>query len=151
MDAVVRGLIVYVFLLLVFRVAGKRTLAQTTTFDFVLLLIISETIQQAMLDSDNSLTHGLLLVLTLVGVSVALSFLKEYVPWAEKAIDSTPTIILDDGILLRDRMEKLRVDESDILESARERYGLERLDQIKYAILERTGTVSIVPREGAGA
>lgn len=151
MDAVIRGLVVYAFLLVVFRVTGKRTLAQTTTFDFVLLLIISETIQQAMIDSDNSLTHGFLLVLTLLGTSVALSFIKEYLPWAEKAIDSTPLIVIDEGKLLSERMKKLRVDEADIMESARELHGLERLDQIKYAIVERTGTISIVPREGAGA
>ena len=149
MDAVVRGLLVYLFLLVVFRITGKRTLAQTTTFDFVLLLIISETVQQAMLDGNDSITHGLLLVVTLLGLSVALSFVKEYLPWAEKAIDSAPLVIIEDGKLLRERMEKLRVDESDVLESARELHGLERLDQIKYAIVERTGIVTIVPRPGA--
>jgi uncharacterized membrane protein YcaP (DUF421 family) len=85
---------------------------------------------------------------TSTALSVALSFVKEYLPWAEKAIDSTPLIVIDDGKLLRERMKKLRVDESDILESARELHGLERLDQIKYAIVERTGTISIVSREG---
>ena len=60
MDSVIRGLVVYLVLLIVFRFSGKRTLAQTTTFDLVLLLIISETIQQALLDNDNSMTNGLL-------------------------------------------------------------------------------------------
>lgn len=146
MQAVFRGLAVYVVLLLVFRITGKRTLAQTTTFDLVLLLIISETIQQALLDSDNSITHAFILVLTLVGASITLASLKEFWPAADKAIDSTPLIVIDNGALLRERMAKLRVDEADILESARELHGLERLDQIKYAIVERTGAISIVPR-----
>lgn len=149
MEAVIRGLVVYLFLLVLFRATGKRTLSQTTTFDFVLLLIISETVQQAMIDDNNSMTHSALLTVTLLALSVGLSFLKQYLPWAEKAIDSTPLIIIDEGELLRERMAKLRVDESDILEAARELHGLERLEQIKYAIVERTGTISIVPRKGA--
>ena len=79
MDSVLRGLLVYFFLLIVFRISGKRTLSQTTSFDLVLLLIISETTQQAMVDNDHSITNGFLLIMTLVGTSILLATLAALV------------------------------------------------------------------------
>ena len=147
MDSVLRGLLVYVFLLAIFRLAGKRTLSEATTFDLVLLLIISETTQQAMIDDDHSMTNGLLLILTLVGSSIVLSLLKQRVPALEKLLDGVPLVIIEDGKMHKDRMDKERVDEEDILEAARSLQGLERIDQIKYAVVERSGDISIVPKE----
>jgi uncharacterized membrane protein YcaP (DUF421 family) len=147
MESIIRGLIVYAFLLVIFRVAGNRTLAQTTSFDFVLLLIISETTQQAMVDDDHSVTNGFLLIITLVGVSIFMSVLKIRFPRFEKWIDGVPVIVLEHGKLLHDRMKKIRIDEEDILSSARMCHGLERLDQIKYAIVEHSGDITIVPKE----
>ena len=68
MDAIVRGLMVYLFLLILFRIAGRRTLGKITNFDFVLLLIISEATQNAMIGNDYSVTNGFLVILTLVGL-----------------------------------------------------------------------------------
>ena len=150
MDSVLRGLVVYLFLLIVFRISGKRTLSETTNFELVLLLIISETTQQAMIDNDHSVTNGFLLILTLVGASVVLSFVKEKLPTVEKWLDGVPLLIMEDGKLHKDRMRQMRVDENDILEAARSLHGLERMDQIKHAILERSGEISIVPRRRDG-
>jgi uncharacterized membrane protein YcaP (DUF421 family) len=147
MHTVFRGLAVYVFLLLVFRIAGKRTLAETTTFDLVLLLILSETIQQALVDNDSSMTSGFLLVLTLVTLNVLFSMLKVRYPSFERWIDGLPVIVVENGKALTDRMKRLRLDEDDVMEAARELQGLERLDQIKYAVVERSGRITIVPNE----
>jgi len=147
MESVIRGIVVYAFLLVIFRVAGNRTLAQTTSFDFVLLLIISETTQQAMVDTDHSITNAFLLIITLVGVSIFMSVLKIRFPRLEKWIDGLPVIVLEHGKLMHDRMKKIRIDEADILSSARMYHGLERLDQIKYAIVEHSGEITIVPKE----
>ena len=151
MDSVIRGLIVYFFLLLVFRISGKRTLAQTTSFDLVLLLIISETTQQAMVDGDHSMTNGFLLILTLAGADVALSVFKRRFPTLDKWIDNAPLVIVEDGRPLHDRLKKARVDENDILTAARTAQGLERMDQIKYAVLEHDGQISVIPKAGAKA
>lgn len=147
MDSILRAVVVYVFLLLIFRIAGKRTLSQTTTFDFLLLLIISETTQQAMVDNDHSVTNGILLITTLVGMSVLLSVLKQKFPKLDLALEGAPLVLIDHGKLLRDRMEKCRVDESEILSAARMTQGLVAMDQIKYAILERNGDISIIPKD----
>ena len=147
MESVIRGAATYFFVWFLFRIAGKRTLAEVTTFDFVLLLIISESIQQAMIDSDNSVTNAFLLVVTLVGLDVALSLIKRHSKRVARLLDGTPIVIIENGKLHRDRMEKERIDEADILSTAREAHGLERLDQIKYAVVEQSGHITVVPRK----
>jgi uncharacterized membrane protein YcaP (DUF421 family) len=149
MDSIVRGLAVYLVLLVLFRITGKRALAQITVFDFVLLLIISEAIQQAMLDSDNSMTNAFLLVVTLLGLDIALSLAKLGVPRLEKLLDDVPLVLVEDGQPLPDRLKKARVDKDDILQAARELQGLERMDQVKYAVLERNGGITIIPNRAS--
>jgi uncharacterized membrane protein YcaP (DUF421 family) len=142
--------VIYLVLLVIFRISGKRSLAQVTTFDFVLLLIIAETTQQAMLGEDFSLTNAFLLIITLVGLDIGISLLKARSPILDKLVDSVPVILVEDGKLIRERMDRARVDESDTLHSARELQGLERIDQIKYAVLERSGGISIIPMQQGG-
>jgi uncharacterized membrane protein YcaP (DUF421 family) len=144
MESIIRACLVFVFLMIVFRAAGRRTLAQLTNFDFILLLIISEAIQNAMIGNDYSLTNGFLVVLTLVGLDIGLSLLKQRVPQVERWLDGLPMVLIDDGRPLYDRMRHCRVDMQDILAAARERHGLERMEQIKYAVLEASGGISII-------
>ena len=145
MESVIRGVAVYLFLLIVFRISGKRTLSQATSFDLVLLLIISETIQQALVDNDHSITNGFLLVITLIGMAILLAWLKQVSPKLEMLLDGQAVIVVDNGRMLQREMNKSRVDKEDILSAARNLHGLERMDQIQYAILERDGNISIIP------
>lgn len=151
METVLRALGVYFFLLVVFRVAGKRAVAEITTFDFVLLLIIGEATQQALIGNDFSLTTAWLLIATLVGVDIAISLVKQRFRAVERWIDGCPLLLVDEGRFLRDRMNRCRIDEADIMHAARELHGLERLDQIRYAVLERSGGITIIPKKGAGS
>ncbi|HEY7553198.1 MAG TPA: YetF domain-containing protein [Candidatus Binatia bacterium] len=146
MDAVMRAVAIYFFLLIVFRLAGQRTLANLTTFDFVLLLVIAEATQQGLLGEDFSVTNAFLVIVTLIGIDIGLSLLKNRFLALDKLLEGVPLVIVVDGKPLKDRMERARVDESDVLVAARERQGLERLDQIRYAVLERTGEISIIPK-----
>jgi hypothetical protein len=90
MDAVLRVALIYGFLLLVFRLAGRRSLSEATTFDLLMLLIISETTQQAMVDDDHSVTQACILILTLVGLDLGLSLLKDRSKRLEKLLDDVP-------------------------------------------------------------
>jgi len=146
MDAVLRGLSVYLFLLIIFRISGKRSLGQVTSFDFVLLLIIAETTQQALLGDDYSITNSFLLIGTLVAVDIGLSLLKQWSPKLDRMLEGMPLVIVEDGKPLKAYMDKARVDEEDVLHAARELQGLERMEQIKYAVLERNGDITIVPK-----
>ena len=149
MDSIVRAGVVYLFLLALFRIAGKRSLAEVTTFDLILSLIISEAIQQALIDTDNSLTNAFLLVITLVGLNILLSLVKQRSRTVERLVDGLPLVVIDRGALLKDRMDRERVDESDILHAARQLQGLSRLEDIDYAIVERSGGITVIPKPGA--
>ena len=145
MESVVRAAVIYAGLLILFRFTGKRSLGQITTFDFILLLIISEAVQNGMVGENYSLTNAFILVLTLIVIDVGLSLLKRRAPAVEKWLEGVPVVIVEHGRPLVDRMQKARVDESDVLSFARRLHGLERMDQIKYAVLERSGEISIIP------
>lgn len=146
MDSVYRAAAIYCILLVIFRVAGKRTLAEITTFDLLLMLIISEATQQAMVDNDHSISGALLVICTLVGLDIGLSLIKRRFPRLARVLDGTPTVVLRDGEIIHEVAKRERVDRDDILAAARRLQGLERLDQIKVAVVEESGGLSIVPR-----
>jgi uncharacterized membrane protein YcaP (DUF421 family) len=146
-DTFFRALALYLVLLLVLRASGKRSLAQITTFDFVLVLILGESTQQALIGDDFSITTGILLIASLIGIDMTLAFLKQKAPRVDRWLEGLPLVIVEHGQPLHDRMARSRVDEEDVLAAARERQGLQRMEQIEYAVLERSGGISIVPRK----
>jgi uncharacterized membrane protein YcaP (DUF421 family) len=146
MDSVLRGAATYLFVWLIFRISGKRSLSQATTFDAVLILILSETTQAALLDDDNSMTNSVLLIATMLGIDVVLSCIKHRFPRVEKVMDGAPLVLLDNRGLSEECMDAERVDREEILTAARHLRGLANLDQIEYAILEPTGDITIVPK-----
>ena len=129
------------------RISRKRSLGEVTTFDFVLLLVVGEATQQAMIGNDYSVTTAWIVIGTLVGTDILISLLKRRSKILERWIDRTPLIILENGRPLHDRMRKCRVDEADIMSAARQLQGLQRLDQIKFAVLEKGGDITIIPRK----
>ena len=148
MNPVLRGVIVYVFLMIVFRIMGRRTLNEATTFDLVLLLIISEVTQQGLVGEDFSITTAVVLICTLMGLDLLLTLWKHSSKSVERVVEGTPLLIVHQGKPLMNRMDKTKVAEDDIMQSARLSFGLERMDEIKYAVLEKDGTISIIPFEG---
>ncbi len=147
MNPVLRGVLIYLFVFVVFRIMGKRSLKEITIFDFVLLLIISEATTDALIGEDYSLTACFIMVSTLVGIDFVLSKISSKSVWLTLFLEGAPLIIVERGKPLKERMTKSRVDEEDILEAARLKHGLSRMDQVKYAVLERDGSISIIPFE----
>jgi len=149
MDSVLRAGAIYLVLLVLFRIAGKRTLSEATTFDFVLLLIIGEATQQALLGEDFSLTNAFLVIVTLIGIDIGFSWWEQRWPPLGKWLEGVPLVIVEQGQPLHERMKRVRVSEADVLTAARELQGLARMEQIQYAVLERSGGISIIPRQNA--
>ena len=147
MDAVLRAAAVYVALLIIFRISGRRTLSEITTFDLILLLIVGEATQQALLGQDYSFTNAILVITTLVFIDIVISFLKSRSEKVQKVLEGVPTIIVENGRSLEERMRNARVSEDDVMEAARRLRGIERLDQIRYAVLEVNGGISVIPYE----
>jgi uncharacterized membrane protein YcaP (DUF421 family) len=137
----------YVFLLLIFRISGKRSLSQITTFDFILLLIISEATQQALVGSDFSIINACVVIASLVVLDVVFSRMEGRWPGFRRVVGGLPVVVVEHGRLLEDRARREGVTLTEILAEGREKHGLERLDQYKYAILERHGGISVVPQD----
>lgn len=146
MESVLRGAAIYFILLVVLRLSGRRTTAQMTPFDLVLLLIVAETTQQALLGNDFSITNAAVLIVTLFTIDIVLSYVKQWLPRLGRVIDGTPTVLVCDGKADERALARSRVSLDDILAVAREQQGLERLDQIKFAILEAGSGISVIPR-----
>lgn len=144
-DPVTRSLVIYFFALAVVRVLGKRSLAQMTSFDFVLLLIIAESTQQALLGSDFSLTNAMVIIVTLIGINYIMVLVKDRFATVERAIDGLPLVLVKDGVLLERRVKQAGLDKKDILEAARQSQGIASLEKIRYAIQECDGKISIIP------
>lgn len=146
MDAILRAVLVYAALLLLFRIMGKRSLSQATTFDFVLLLVVGEATQQALLGEDFSLTMAATVIATLIGLDRFADYIGYRFPKVDRILESVSVLLVDDGELMQDRMAKAHIDEEEILTFARQAHGVESMDQVKYAVLEKDGGITIVPR-----
>lgn len=146
MNTVLRAVLVYLILMAVLRIAGKRTLSEVSTFDFVLLLVISETTQQALVGDDFSITNAAILIVALVGMEILVSMLETRLPSSKKVTEGLPVVLVENGTVFMDRMRRARVGVDDVLQQARVSHGLQNLDEIKYVVLEHSGGLSIVPK-----
>ncbi len=146
MDSVLRSAFLYLFLMVIFRFTFRRTMAQTSTFEFVLLIMIGEATEGALVGENHSLINSVVVITTLLSLNTLFLALQHRSQQVRRLVDGAPIVILDNGRLLKDRMQRSTIDEQDILTAAREVHGIERLDQIKYAVLETSGTITIVPR-----
>jgi uncharacterized membrane protein YcaP (DUF421 family) len=117
-------------------------------FDFVLMLILGEATQQALLGDDFSMINCLVCVTTLISVDVLMSIAKARLPGVNRWIDGLPIVLIRHGRKEQRAMREERVDEHEILEQARVSHGIERLEQVNHAVLEKSGQISVVPREG---
>ena len=144
MDSILRAAAMYIALMLLFRIAGRRSLGDLTTFDFVLLMIIGEATQQALLGEDFSFVNAMLVIATLIMLDVGLSLAKLKSRRLARLLDGHATLVVEHGRFLHERMRKARLTEDDILESARDSQGVETVEQIRYAIIERNGKISII-------
>jgi uncharacterized membrane protein YcaP (DUF421 family) len=145
METVIKTAIVYVLLLVLMRIAGRRTLGKINTFDLILVLIIGGTTQRALLGQDYSVTNALLVVTTLIVMDVIFSLIERDSPAFSRLVNGGPLILVQDGRLLSGRLRKARLTEDEVLSAARRAHGIARFEDIKFAILEASGDISIIP------
>src|SRR3954451_22165305 len=147
MEPVLRAIGCYLLLLLVVRLSGKRGLAQVTIFDLVLLLLVSPTVGQALIGQDSSLTAAAIITITVVVTNRLNDALAHR--WADMShvLEDAPLVLIENGRVHDDRLSHMKIRLDDVLETARLNEGVERLEQIKHAILERSGAISIIPAD----
>lgn len=149
MNPVFRAVVMFAVLWTVFRIGGRRTLAEITTFDFILLLIIGDATQQALIGDDYSITTAALVIVTLMLLDLMLGRLSLSGDSMRRLIESAPVVVVENGKPLSAVLRSEGVDLEQVMAAARELHGLETLDDIKYAIVERHGGISIVPSAAA--
>ena len=146
MDIVIRASIVFVLLFVLLRVIGKRQLGQMTPFEFVGLIVLGDFVQQAVTHSDFSITAAMLAVMTFAFWSLVFGWLSYRSKWARGMFESQPRVLVKDGKVLDEARAHDLLPEEEILSEMR-LAGIEKLSQVKWAILEPSGKISFIQKD----
>jgi uncharacterized membrane protein YcaP (DUF421 family) len=150
-ELIVRALLVYLFLILLLRVTGKRQVGQLAPFDLVLLLVLSNAVQNSMNGGDNSLIGGVISATTLVLVNLVVGVVTHRSKKLEALIEGRPQVLIHNGKLYQEIMTAARLTHHE-LHAALRQGGCACVDDVHMAVLENNGSISVVPkRETAGA
>lgn len=146
LNIVLRTSVVYLLILVGLRLAGKRELGQMTLFDLVLLLLIANAVQNAMVGPDTSLAGGLVAAAVLLGLNSLLARLRVRWPRLRHLVEGTPTLLVLHGKPIQEHLRQEGLDE-EILETALREHGVAKLEDVEMAVLEIDGSISIVPMQ----
>jgi len=145
-EKILRPVIVYAFLVIMLRIFGKRELAQLNPFDLVVLLSLANTVQNAIIGDDNSVSGGLIGAFALFGVNyLVVRFLFKH-RRLDEILEGTPTSLIEDGCVRRGGLAKELLTESELLAVAH-RQGFGSLDEIRHCTIEPGGAFYIEPKE----
>ncbi len=143
LEKILRPILVYVVLLLFFRFLSKRDLTQNTTFDLLIVLLLSNIVQNAMIGEDNSVFGALAGALTLIFMSTGLNRLSAKSTKARRLLEGQPILLVHNGKLLEDNLKKYAVSRPDLNAGLRGQ-NMITLDDVRYAFLELDGTISVI-------
>jgi len=145
---VIRAVIIYVVFFIGLRLFGKRELGQFTTFDLVLVLLVANALQPAITGPDNSVTGGVIIITILLVFNRMVALVRNRWPWFDALIDPPPTVVVQDGEISKLALEKEGLSETDVEMAIRE-HGIDKLSDVKQAVLENDGSISVVTK-GSG-
>ena len=144
-ELIARGLIVYFFLILILRSTGKRQIGQMSPFDLVLLMVLSNAVQNSMNGGDNSVTSGLILAVTLVIANWTVGKITSSSKTMEQLIEGDPQVLFHNGKVYEKSMKDCQVTRQELI-AAVHKAGYADLEAIRAAILENDGTISVIPK-----
>ena len=148
-EFVLRGIIIYVFLIALLRLTGKRQVGQLAPFDLVLLLVLSNAVQNAMNGGDNSVIGGMISAVTLVGVNWIVGVLTYRSKKLEALVEGRPDVLIRDGKLFRQTLENAKLTRHELMTALREA-GCASIEEVRAALLENDGSISVIPRSRGG-
>jgi uncharacterized membrane protein YcaP (DUF421 family) len=143
-EVVLRTAAVYLFLVIVLRVSGKREVGQMSILELIVILVISDAVQNSMVGDNSTLWAGLVAVLTLLALDLGLKALTGRSRRLRRAIEGEPRLLVRDGRLL-DRALREEGVEADQVRAAIRGHGLERVEDVRLAVLETDGSISVIP------
>jgi uncharacterized membrane protein YcaP (DUF421 family) len=145
-EKIIRPVLVYMFLVIVVRLAGRRELAQLNSFDLIVLLMLANTVQNATIGNDNSMVGGLIGVSALLLVNyLVVRFLYSH-PKIDRLLEGAPTLLIRDGHVIRENLAKETITEDELMEAVRKQ-GLGSAEDVAEAVLETGGVISVLPRK----
>jgi uncharacterized membrane protein YcaP (DUF421 family) len=147
-ELLLRAAVVYFALLLLVRISGKRTVGQFTPFDLVVVMLISEATQNALVDGDASIGGALIVVATLIALNWLLGFVSARSKRIDRLVEGTPVLVARDGRIFEDALARQNVSVGDFREAMRS-HGVPRDEEIRFAFLETNGEITVVSREQA--
>ena len=148
LDIVLRTTIVFAIVLGGLRLLGKRHVAQLSLVDLVLILLISNAVQNAMVGPDNSLIGGIVAAVTLLILSYIFTLILYRSRKAEHFFEGTPTLLIHDGTIIHEHLEREKITEDELERAVRE-HGIENISHVKNAVMEADGTISVIPINGS--
>ena len=146
---IVRGLLVFGFVLLFLRLSGKRQVGQMTPFDLVLLLLISNAVQNAMNGGDNSITAGVILAASLIGADLAIGAATRRFRKIETLIEGQPELLVHNGCVLPHALKRAGMTHHDLMAGLRVS-GVASIEDVHAAVLETNGRISVLQRSKIG-
>ena len=145
-ELMLRATAIYLALILALRLFGKREVGQFTLIDLALILLLANAVQPAMTGPDTSLTGGLVIIVTLVLVNRAIAFARSRIPFVERLLESPPTTLARDGAWIPGALEREELSAEDVTMAFRE-HGVLDVSEVKLAVLEADGMISVVPMD----
>jgi uncharacterized membrane protein YcaP (DUF421 family) len=142
---ILRGAVVYLAVLLLLRIGGKRQIGQMGTGEFVAILLISNAVQNAMNGGDNSITGGLILSTVIILLSMGIAYLTYRSKRWESWIQGRPRLLIHQGVVLQENLDKELMNTHELITILR-RQGIHNLDEIQEAVLESNGSVSLIKK-----
>jgi uncharacterized membrane protein YcaP (DUF421 family) len=147
MDLVFRAAVLFAALFVLLRVVDRRELAQMEPFDLILMIVLGDAIQQGLTQDDYSVTGALITVATLAGIQTLAGYVAYRSKRMRKVMDGEPIVLVESGRVIDRNMRRVHIDVDDLAEEARAAQ-LKSIDQIDWAVLETSGKVSIIPKQG---
>jgi uncharacterized membrane protein YcaP (DUF421 family) len=144
-DLAIRAILLYLFVVFVMRVVGRRELSSLTAFDLVLLIVLGDAIQQGLTQSDYSVTGAVIVVSTFAVLQVATSYLGFKSKRIRKVLEGQPIVLMEDGRLIEGNLRRQRLTPDDVAEEMRLQQILSFTD-VQWAILESNGRISFIEK-----
>lgn len=142
-ELVIRGVSIYVFMFVLMRLWGKKHLGEMTAFDFILLLFMSEAVQNSLVDDDKSVFGGMIVIVTFLLMNIAVNKITYRSRMMEKILDGTPEPLILNGKVLKDVLKKEEITKQELMEAIRLQ-GVEEVSKVKKATLESNGHISVI-------
>ncbi len=145
MDLVLRAVVAFFFVLLLTRVVGRRELSSMEPFDLIMLVIIGDLIQQGVTQNDFSVTGMLLVGGTIALLTVLVSYANFRLPFLRPVLEGAPVIVLQDGEPVERNLQRNRITLEELQAAARQQ-GIASLEQVRWAVLETSGSISFIEK-----